>query len=70
VSINQPIDPEVFSLKSIRSLTPGTFVHRESKEADPSFFRDKTVTVNGREVHRATAMWNGEKLVDPDEGQK
>jgi hypothetical protein len=69
-SLNKPIDPVVFSFKGIRSITPGVFVHRESKEADPSFFTDQIVTIGGRDVHRATAVWNGEKLVSREEFEK
>ncbi len=69
-SLNKPLDPAVFSFKGIRSITPGLFVHRESKESDSNFFNHQTVTIDGREIHRATAIWNGEKLVSREEFEK
>jgi hypothetical protein len=71
VSLNKPIDPAVFTFKAIRSITPGLFVSRESKERDPNFFNDQIVAVReGRDVHHATAVWTGEKLVSQDEFEK
>ncbi|MGE5191996.1 MAG: hypothetical protein ACM3U2_05795, partial [Deltaproteobacteria bacterium] len=71
VSLNQPIDPAVFTFKAIRSITPGLFVNRESKERDPNFFNDQIVTIrDGREVHHAGAVWNGKKLVSREEFEK
>jgi hypothetical protein len=71
VSLNKPIDPAVFSFKAIRSITPGMFVRRDSKEPDPNFFNDQIVTIRGgREVHHASAVWNGERLVANEEFEK
>ena len=70
VSLNKAIDPAVFSFKAIRSIAPGVFVKRESKDRDPNFFNDQTVTIRERSVHHATAVWNGEKLVSREEFEK
>ena len=54
VSLNKPIDPSIFTLKSIGSLTPGTFVHRKAKKPDASFIE-------------GVAVWNGKILVPTNE---